>query len=56
MFAATGPSQDPSSLVLIALVVITGLVIFWRTAIKILAISAILLIVLGLSELLHTLH
>ena len=56
MFVALGPSQDLSSLVPIALVVITGLVVFWRTAIKILAIAVILLVVLGLSELMHTLH
>lgn len=56
MFAATGTSQDVSSLVPIALVVITGLVVFWRTAIKILGIVVILLIVLGLSELVHSLH
>jgi hypothetical protein len=56
VFAALGPSQDPSSLVPIALVVITGLVVFWRTAIKFMAIAVILLVVLGLSDLLHTLH
>jgi hypothetical protein len=56
VFAAPGPSQDPSSLVPIALVVITGLVVFWRTALKLLAIAVILVMVLGLSELLHTLH
>ena len=56
MFAATVPSQDVSSLIPIALVAITGLVVFWRTAIKILGIVVILLIVLGLSELLHSLH
>lgn len=56
MFVAPGPGQDPNSFVPFALVVITGLVVFWRTAIKILAIAVILLVVLGLSELLHTLH
>jgi hypothetical protein len=56
VFAAPGPSQDLSSLVPIALVAITGLVVFWRTAIKILAIALILLVVLGLSDLAHSLH
>ena len=56
MFVAPGPSQDPSSLVPFALVVITGLVVFWRTTIKILAITVILLVVLGLSDLLHIPH
>jgi len=56
MIAVPGPTQDPSSLVPIILVVITGLVVFWRTAVKLLAISAVLLMTLGLSELLHTLH
>lgn len=56
MFVAPGLSQEPGSLVPMALIVITGLVVFWRTAIKILAIAVILLVALGLSELLHTLH
>jgi hypothetical protein len=56
VFAASGPSQDLSSLVPIALVVITGLVVFWRTAIKILGIIMILMMVLGLSDLVHSLH
>jgi hypothetical protein len=55
VFAALGPSHDPSSLVPTVLVLITGLVVFWRTTIKILAIALMLLMVLGLSELLHSL-
>jgi hypothetical protein len=56
VFAALGSSQDLSSLMPVALVVITGLVVFWRTAMKILAIALILLVVLGLSELVQSLH
>jgi hypothetical protein len=56
VFAALGSSQDPSSLVPIVLIVITGLVVFWRTAIKLLAIAMTLLVVLGLSDLLRILH
>jgi hypothetical protein len=53
VFTASGSSQGLGSLVPIAFVAITGLVVFWRTAIKILAIALILLVVLGLSELVH---
>ena len=56
MFAAQGASQDPSSLILVALMVIATVVIFWRTMIKLLAIAVILLVVMGFSELLHGLH
>jgi hypothetical protein len=56
VFTASGSSQGLGSLVPIAFVAITGLVVFWRTAIKILAIALILLVVLGLSELVHSLH
>lgn len=56
MFAALGSSQNLGSLVPTALVIITALVVFWRTAIKILAIAVILLVVLGISELMHVLH
>ena len=56
VFVTQGPAQDPSSLVPIALVVITAALVFWRTLIKLLAIGVILLIVLGLSELLHGPH
>ena len=56
MFAAHGPSHDPSSLVPVVLVAITGLVVFWRTAIKLLAIATILLAAVGFSDLLHAMH
>jgi hypothetical protein len=56
MFAAQGATHDPSSLMPIALVVITGAVVFWRTIIKLLVIGAILLTVLGFAELLQILH
>lgn len=56
MFAAQGSTQDPSSLSLVALVVITGAVVFWRTMIKVAAIGLMLLVVLGAFELLQNLH
>jgi len=56
MFATQGPTQDPSSFVLIALVITISATIFWRTMIKIIASSFILLAILGLSELLRNLH
>ena len=56
MFATQGPTQDPSSLVPVALVVITAALVFWRTVIKLLAIGLILMVILGVSELLHSPH
>ena len=56
MFATQGPAQDPSSLIPIALVLITTALIFWRTVVKLLAIGIILLVVLGVADLLHGLH
>jgi hypothetical protein len=50
VFTALGPNQDLRSLVPTALVVIKGLVVFWRAVIKILAISVILLMIFNLSE------
>jgi hypothetical protein len=41
---------------LIALLVSAGVAIFWRTAIKLVAIGVILIVVLGFSELLGNLH
>jgi hypothetical protein len=56
MFAAQASTQDPSSLIPVVLVLITGAVVFWRVMIKALTIGLILLIVLGLSELMRNLH
>jgi hypothetical protein len=51
VFTALGPNQEIRSLVPTVLVVIKGLVVFWRMVIKILAVSVILLMIFGLSEL-----
>jgi hypothetical protein len=51
-----GPAQDPNSLMLITLLVSAGAAIFWRAVIKLLAIGAILVVVLGFFELLGKLH
>jgi hypothetical protein len=56
VFVTQGSTQDPSSLVPIALVVITAAFVFWRTVIKLLAIGIMLLVVLGVSDLLHGPH
>lgn len=56
MFSTRGSAQDPSSLIPIALVLITAALIFWRTVVKLLAIGIILLVVLGVASLLHGLH
>lgn len=56
MFSTKGPTQDPSFLIPIALLLITTALIFWRTVIKLLVIGIILLVVLGVAYLLHGLH
>ena len=56
MFAAQGPTHDPESIRLIVLFIAAGAVIFWRTAIKLAVITAIVLIVLGVLNLLQGLH
>ena len=56
MFAVKGPAQDPATLMLIALIIATGVVVFWRTVIKFVIIGVTLLLVLGVFELLQALH
>jgi hypothetical protein len=56
MFALQETTQDPISLVPIALVAIIGAVVFWRTMIKIIVVGLILLVVLGLSEFIQSLR
>lgn len=55
MLAVQGPVQDPGFVVLVILVV-TVAVVFWRTAIKLLAIGVILLVILGLYECFRVMH
>lgn len=55
MLGIQGSVQDPGFLALV-IVIVTLAVIFWRIAIKLLAIGMILLVILGLSELLRILH
>ncbi len=43
MFAAHGLTQDPDSIRLIFLLIATGVVIFWRTVLKLVAIAVVLL-------------
>jgi hypothetical protein len=52
MFAA----QDPRSLMLITLVIVTTAVVFWRMVIKLLIIGTVMLVLLGFLELLQGLH
>jgi hypothetical protein len=52
MFAA----QDPSSVILVILVVAAAAVLYWRTVIKLLTIGTVMLVVLGLLDLLQSLH
>jgi hypothetical protein len=52
MFAA----QDPSSPMLITLVIVAAVMVFWRTVIKLVVIGVVVLAVLGFLELLRGLH
>ncbi len=56
MFAAHGPTQDPDSIRLIFLLIATGVVVFWRTVLKLVAIAVVLLAVLGTLAVLQVLH
>jgi hypothetical protein len=55
MLAIQESVQDPSFLVLVILIIALA-VLFWRIAIKLLAIGVISLVILGLSELWRILH
>lgn len=50
-----GQHQDPGFLMLIIAIGATG-VIFWRTVVKLAVMGLIFLIVLGISDLLQSLH
>jgi hypothetical protein len=54
VFTALGPNQDLRSLLPTVLEVIKGLVMFWRTVIRILVITVILLMIFGLSKLMRS--
>lgn len=56
MLALQEATQNSISLIPIALVAITGAIVFWRVTIKIMAIGLILLTLLGLFDLLQSLH
>jgi hypothetical protein len=48
--------HDPNSITLITLIITTLGVFFWRTAIKLVAIGAVLVVVLGFFEFLNNIH
>jgi hypothetical protein len=56
MFIAQGPAPDAESIRTIALVVVIAAVIFWRTAVKVLLIGAIMLVVVGALTAVQGLH
>jgi hypothetical protein len=56
MFVGQGPTQDPESIRMILLWIAAGVVIFWRTVIKIAIIVAIVLTVLGALTLSQGVH
>jgi hypothetical protein len=56
MFAVHGPTQDPDSIRLIFLLVATGVVVFWRAALKLVAVVVVMLALLGALALIQALH
>ena len=56
MFVGEGPTQDPESIRMVLLLIAAGVVIFWRTVIKIAIITAIVLTVFGALTLSQGVH
>jgi len=56
MFVAQGSMPDPESIRAIVLLVTAGAVMFWRIAIRLVVIAAILLVVLGALTVVQSLH
>jgi hypothetical protein len=56
MFIAQGPPPDPESIRAAVLLIAAGAVIFWRIALKLALIAAILLVFLGAITIAHGLH
>jgi hypothetical protein len=56
MFAGQTPTHDPESMKLVLLMIVTVMMIFWRTTIKLAMIAAILLAVFGAFALFNGLH
>jgi hypothetical protein len=56
MFIAQGPAPDAESIRTIVLVIVIAAVIFWRTAIKVLLIGAIVLVLVGALTAVQGLH
>ena len=56
MFVGQGPMQDPESTRMILLLVAASVAIFWRTVIKFVVITTILLTVFGALTLLQSVH
>jgi len=49
-------SQDPGSLMLIVLACAATAVVFWRTMVKLIAICALALLILGFLEIVQNVH
>jgi hypothetical protein len=56
MFIAQGPVPDAESIRTIALVLVIAAVIFWKTAVKVLLIGAVMLVVVGALTAVQGLH
>jgi hypothetical protein len=56
MFVAQGPPPDPESIRAVALLIAAGAVIFWRIAIRLAIIGAIVLVLLGAVAIANGLH
>jgi hypothetical protein len=56
MFIAQGTPPDPASMKAIVILIVVAAVIFWRTALKVLLIGAIMLVVVGALTAVQGLH
>ena len=56
MFIAQGTPPDPASIKAIVVLIVIAAVIFWRTAIKVLIIGAIVLVAVGALTAVQGLH
>jgi hypothetical protein len=56
MFIAQGTTPDPESIRTVVILIVILAVIFWKTAIKVLIIGAIVLVLVGALAAVHGLH
>ena len=56
MLSAQGPTQDPSSILVLIVVLAIAVILWWRVALMIIAIALVVLLGLGAIALFHDMH